>query len=141
MSAQLSMKSQEGQWVRLNAWLIVVGFEYIREMSFRTGGLLLPWNSQYPEKGKLHGQRGRMKHRRGEAVSPVKGSPGVLHGLKAKLAMEVETSDGDRITLSGTTCCKFSLPGSFELHWKIWVSSGYEIVKIPSKSVLNYLGS
>lgn len=49
-------------------------------------------------------------------------SPGVLHGHKARLIMEVESSVV--MTLSCPTCCKFSMPESFELHWKIWISLG-----------------
>lgn len=61
MSPWLSIESQEGQQVRLNAWLIVVGFEYIGEINCRVGGLLLAWNSQCPEGEQPHGKRGRMK--------------------------------------------------------------------------------
>lgn len=55
MSPWLSTESQEGQQVRLNACLIVVGFEYIGKIKCRVGGLHLAWNSECPEGGKLPG--------------------------------------------------------------------------------------
>lgn len=130
LSPWLSIESQEGQRVRLNASVIVVGFEYIGGINCRVGGLLACNSVFWSRKaGWEEGNEGWL-------------SPGVVSQcLQQRSPAWVELRQNSLwkwralATLGslspGVRTLSFAVPGRFELFRRIWFCSEYGIVRIP----------